>query len=110
MKKYSKCIPIGDKLYIEKMNFDIQIQSEGIILPMSYSKNCALGVAKIIETTKTVNEKWNLYNGDYIVYDFHSVYDKDTITQDQVAIIDGENVILKLTEQEAHEFQNKYLR
>lgn len=110
MKQYNKCIPIGDKLYIERLNLDIQIESNGIVLPSNFSSNNSIGVGKIIKSTKIAEEKWGLYDGDYILYDFHSIYDKKGIHQDKTAIIDSENVILKITEQEACDFSKKYLR
>jgi len=110
MKEYNKCIPIGDKLYIERLNFDIQIVSDGIVLPCNYSSNNSLGIGKILKSTKIAEEKWGLYEGDYIMYDFHSIYDKSHIHTDKTAIIDSENVLLKLSEEEAQKYINKYIR
>lgn len=105
-KEYDSIKPIGDKILIEKMKNDGPKCVDGIYVPESKNyKNCKIGIGRIVDIGDGAKKKYSLDIGDYVLYDYYSAHgdwEKNIIT-------DGENIILQLTEKEAHKFLNESL-
>lgn len=101
--KYEKLIPIGDCVLIEKLSEDCLRKSHGLYIPdPAKYKNNKIGVGKVLDLSKTAKEKLGLKTGDYVLYDYFSVFDDKSIN----VLTKYENIIMQLNEDEAYKFLN----
>ena len=83
---------VYDKVIIEKYVESERIV-DGIVIPMTFNLNTKLQKGKILSVGPEV-KKYNIKEGDYVLYDKLSAYDD---TKD-IIVTKVENVILKIGE------------
>lgn len=107
-KEFKRLNVVGEKVLLEKLIKDNFMMKDGIYMPTlsSENKNERLGIGKILEITNETAEKYGLAVGDYVFYDYFSANGdwKENI------ITNCDNIILKLTENEAKDFLNGSLK
>ena len=101
----NKMIPIGNKVILKKLVKTLDKRYGDIIIPHSVDKNLSLGVAEIIDLGSKAKKEINLSPGDYVLYDYYSVYEDNPI----YVITNAENIIVVLTKDEALNYANNYV-
>lgn len=77
-----------------------------IVLPQSYAKNESLGLAKVLNMGKAKDiEESGLKIGDYVLYDYYSVYHNNN----DYVLTRIENIILRITPEEAENYLERYI-
>ena len=98
--KCNKMTPIGNKVLLKKLVKKLDKKYGDIIIPHSVGQNCSLGVAEILDLGNKAKEETNLSIGNYVLYDYYSVYEDKPI----YVITNAENIIVVLTKEEADNY------
>ena len=102
-KKYDKIEPKGLCILIEKMQETDLRKNDGIYIPDSDKlKNYKMGVGKILDLSKKAHEETKLEIGDYVLYDYYSAHNDNSIN----ILTNYENIIFKVSYDEAIRFLN----
>lgn len=102
---YNSLKPCGDKVLLKKLINTLNKKYGDILIPQDVGKNMSFGVAKVIDlgTSESIQDS-GLKIGDYVLYDFYSVFNDNP----EYVITKIENIILQITEKEAIKYQNSY--
>jgi len=102
-KVFKKFNVVGTKVLLKKLVPTLDKKYGDILIPQSINKNNSFGIAKICELgTDKSFEELGLSVGDFVLYDYFSVYNDNK----EYVITNNENIILKLTEEEATDLIN----
>ena len=96
--------PLGDKVLLKKLVCTLDKRYGNIVLPQSFAKNASFGVAQVISMGPDTKES-GLEINDYVLYDYYSVYHNNN----DIVLTKIENVILKITKEEADNYINNYV-
>lgn len=100
-KTWKSFKPFGTRVLLRKLRASLERSSDGIIIPESVNSNCSLGVAQVVELGDADQVRDScLEVGDYVLYDYWSVYNDQT----QHVITNVQNIVMKLTPEEASEY------
>ena len=100
-KEYADITPVGEYVLLKKLVQDSVRKVDGIYIPESKEYlNAKLGCGQILELRKEVAEEYGVKEGDYVLYDYYSVHGD----HDDTVITAAENLIIKLSEEEAKRF------
>lgn len=97
--------PLGDIVLLEKLVKTMDKKYGNILIPHTTDKNYSMGVAKVIDLGREAKEQTNLNIGDYVLYDYYSVFGNNPI----YVITKAENIILQLTEEQANNYKNNFV-
>lgn len=106
MEYNENMIPVGTRVLLRKLVHTLDKKYGNIILPQSVSLNSSLGLAQIVKlgTHKEI-ELSGLKIGDYVLYDYFSVFENNQ----ELVLTNVENIILRLTKEEADTFLEGYV-
>lgn len=96
---------VGDKILLKKCVKIMHKKYGNIILPHDVNKNSSLCVATVYKLGAQAEKNTKLNIGDYVLYDYYSAYENN----DVYVITNSENVIVRLTQQEANNYINNYV-
>ena len=101
--KYNSIKPIGNCILIKKLNEAGLRKSHGLYIPeVKKFENNKIGVGKVLDLSKTSSEKTGIKKGDFVLYDYYSAFDDNSIN----ILTNYENVFMVLTKDEANAFLN----
>ena len=102
---YKNINVVGEKILIKKMkDVDDIMNYDGIYYKIDKkAQNNIMGCGEVLDVTPETSKEHGVYVGDYVLYDYWSAFgdSKDTI------ITNAENLILKVTKDEAEEFSKR---
>lgn len=98
----NKIIPIGQKILLKKLVKTLDKKYGNIFIPHSVEKNQSMGIAEVIDLGNEAKKETNLKSGDFVLYDYYSVYENNSV----YVITNAENIILYLTKDEAEYYIN----
>ena len=102
-KKYNSMKPVGNCVLIEKMTENELRKSHGLFIPqVKKLENNKIGVGKVLDLSKTAEEKTGVKPGDYVLYDYYSAFNDQSIN----ILTNYENIIMIVSKKEADEFLN----
>lgn len=96
---------LGTKVLLKKCVKTLNKKYGNIILPHDVDKNSSLGVAIIGDLGSEAKKQTQLNVGDYVLYDYYSVFENN----DVYVITNAENIIVRLTKEEADNYINNYV-
>lgn len=96
---------LGTKVLLKKCVKTLHKKYGNIILPHDTDKNNSLGIAIVQDLGIEAKNQTGLIQGDYVLYDYYSVFENN----DVYVITNSENIIVKLTKQEADNYINNYV-
>lgn len=100
-KLYNSINVFGDKVLIKRLTPESLRQVDGIFIPESSKyQNMKIGAGQIIALGNDAKTDYGVDVNDYVLYDYYSANgdNKDTI------ITKAENLIVKVSEEEAYKF------
>lgn len=102
---YNSLKPCGDKVLLKKLINTLNKKYGDILIPQDVGKNMSFGVAEVIDlgTSESIKDS-GLKIGDYVLYDFYSVFNDNP----EYVITKIENIILQINEEEAIKYKNSY--
>ncbi len=98
-RTYETIIPLNKKILMKKLKPTLDKKVGDIFVPYLKEKNTAIGTAEIIAVGSKITIEDGISIGDKVMYDYYSVYEDGK----SYVLIDLENIIMKLTEEEAKE-------
>jgi co-chaperonin GroES (HSP10) len=96
---------VGNKVLLKKLVPTLDKRYGNIILPQSHEKNSSVGLAQVIDLGKEAKAESGLNIGDYVFYDYFSVYHNN---QDYV-ITKAENILVQIEKVEADSYLDNYV-
>ena len=105
MEVNAKTKPVGDIVLLKKLVPTLDKKYGDIFIPHTANKNYSMGVAEIIDMGDKAKQATNLNIGDYVLYDYYAVFGNN---KDYV-VIRAENLIARLTKDEANNYTNNYV-
>lgn len=100
-----KTKPVGDIVLLRKLVPTLDKKYGDIFIPHSSDKNYSMGVAEIVDMGAKAKEATGLNNGDFVLYDYYSVFGNN---RDYV-VTRAENLIARITKEEADNYTNNYV-
>lgn len=97
--------PVGDIVLLKKLVPTLDKKYGDIFIPHTSDKNCSMGVAEIVNMGDKAKQATGLNIGDLVLYDYYSVFENYPV----YVVTRAENLIAKLTEEEANNYTNNYV-
>jgi co-chaperonin GroES (HSP10) len=100
-----KTKPVGEIVLLKKLVPTLDKKYGDIFIPHTSDKNLSMGVAQIVDMGDKAKETTGLNIGDYVFYDYYSAFGN----YPEYVVTKAENLIARLTEEEAKYYANNHL-
>ena len=97
---------VGEHVLIKKIQNNDLRQVNGIYIPKSSAyENMRMGAGQVLDITEEAEKKYGIKKDDYVIFDFYACHGnfKD------LALINAESILLKMSEEEIFKFVNSEL-